>query len=95
MKIQTNPDGYTHLLNDAGQPVYCIKRTPATTIIPDKLGQPQALVIPTLTNFCGDHCPFFQLEPTENGQLVNLCHGHIRGISEVQHKPATKLNLTP
>ena len=51
MKLQKNTDGYTILLNDAKQPAYCIKRTPATTIVPDKLGQPQALVIPTLTNY--------------------------------------------
>ena len=84
MKIKINQDGYSHLLNDAGQPVYCIKRTPATTIVADKLGQPTALVMPTITNYCGDHCPFFQLEDTENNtiKIVNLCEMHIRGISE-------------
>lgn len=97
MKLQINSDGYTHLLNDAGQAVYCIKRTPATTIVPDKLGQPQALVIPTLTNFCGDHCPFFSVEPSENKTaLVNLCHDHVRGVSEILEEPKQKnssLNL--
>jgi|688.fasta_scaffold623845_2 hypothetical protein len=95
MKLQKNSDGYSILLNDEGQPAYCIKRTPATTIVPDKLGQPQALVIPTLTNYCGDHCPFFMVEPTDGGHIVNLCDMHIRGISEVinqtDNKPALKL----
>jgi hypothetical protein len=95
MKLQKNSDGYSILLNDKGQPAYCIKRTPATTIVPDKLGQPQALVIPTLTNYCGDHCPFFMVEPTDGGHIVNLCEMHIRGINEVieqtNSKPALKL----
>jgi hypothetical protein len=95
MKLQKNSDGYSILLNDESQPAYCIKRTPATTIVPDKLGQPQALVIPTLTNYCGDHCPFFMVEPIEIGHMVNLCHNHIRGISEIieqtDNKPALKL----
>jgi hypothetical protein len=94
MKLQKNSDGYTILLNDESQPAYCIKRTSATTIVPDKLGQPQALVIPTLTNFCGDHCPFFMVEPTEGGHIVNLCDMHIRGISEViEQNKNTKLTL--
>jgi hypothetical protein len=83
MKLQKNTDGYTILLNDAKQPAYCTKRTPATTIVPDKLGQPQALVIPTLTNYCGDHCPFFKVEEEESTTIVNLCDMHIRGISEI------------
>ena len=85
MKLKINNDGYSHLLNDAEQPVYCIKRSPATTIMPDKLGQPQALVIPTLTNYCGDHCPFFVFDPSENqtSGIVFLCHEHTRGISEL------------
>lgn len=95
MKLQKNSDGYTILLNDESQPAYCIKRSPATTIVPDKLGQAQALVIPTLTNYCGDHCPFFMVEPTDGGHIVNLCEMHIRGISEVinqtDSKPALKL----
>jgi hypothetical protein len=95
MKLQKNTDGYTILLNDAKQPAYCIKRTPATTIVPDKLGQPQALVIPTLTNYCGNHCPFFDVEPNENGHIVYLCQGHIRGISEIieDNNNAPKLTL--
>ena len=93
MKLQKNSDGYTILLNDESQPAYCIKRTPATTIVPDKLGQPQALVIPTLTNYCGDHCPFFMVEPTNYGHIVNLCDKHIRGISEVIEQTDSKIAL--
>lgn len=94
MKLKINQDGYSHLLNDAGQPVYCIKRTPATTIVADKLGQPTALVMPTITSFCGDHCPFFMLEQSDNTTIVNLCEMHIRGISETiteDTKPQLKL----
>ncbi len=85
MKLQINDNGYNHLLNEQGQPIYCIRRTPATTIMPDKLGQPIAIVLPTETNFCGDHCPFFRFEQIGadigNG-VVELCMNHSRGVSE-------------
>ena len=85
MKLQVNESGYNHLLNDQGQPVYCIRRSPATTIVADKFGQPTAIVLPTDTNFCGDHCPFFRFEESDNKTtgIVELCHNHTRGISEV------------
>jgi len=84
MKLQVNENGYNHLLNDQGQPVYCIRRTPATTIVPDKFNRPIAIVLPTETSYCGDHCPFFRFESQDNKSgIVELCYNHSRGVSEV------------
>jgi hypothetical protein len=93
MKLQVNESGYSHLLNDQDQPVYCVGRSPATTIVADKFGQPTAIVLPTDTNYCGDHCPFFCFESQENKTgIVTLCHSHIRGISEIV-EPSKKNDL--
>jgi len=90
MKLQVNENGYNHLLNDQSQPVYCIKRTPPTTIAGDKFGQPVAIVLPIETSYCGDHCPFFRFD--ENIDVVELCHNHTRGISEIL-QPSKKNDL--
>ena len=88
MKLQKNISGYNHLLNDQGQPIYCIRRTPPTTIMPDKLGQPLAIVLPTETSFCGDHCPFFRFDQHDDKTgIVELCMNHNRGVSEVLEQP--------
>lgn len=83
MKIKINADGYSHLLNDNSKEIFCIKRHPVQTIIADKLGQPVAIEMPTRSSLCGDHCPFFRYTPNEDKSgAVELCHDHIRGISE-------------
>jgi len=93
MKLQINESGYNHLLNDQGQPVYCIRRTPPTTIAGDKLGQPVAIVLPIETSYCGDHCPFFRFETQDNNTgVVELCMNHTRGVSETL-QPSKKNDL--
>ena len=96
MKIKINADGYSHLLNENSKEIFCIKRQPATTIIPDKLGQPIAIEIPTRSSLCGNHCPFFLYQPFEDkpGGIVDLCHGHTRGINEeITENNPTKLKI--
>ena len=96
MKIKINENGYSHLLNDQNKEIFCIKRQPAQTIIPDKLGQPIALEIPTQASLCGDHCPFFRfIEDTEKlgTGVAELCHDHLRGVGQIitQNTPELKI----
>lgn len=95
MKIKINADGYSHLLNEEKKEVFCIKRHPVQTIVPDKLGQPVAIEIPTRSSLCGDHCPFFffELAQDKTSGLAQLCENHVRGINEIINEPTEKLKL--
>ena len=57
-----NQGKYLNLVTGDGEPVYCIHKSAVSAIIPDKLGQPMAIEIPTQSTLCGSHCPFFKLE---------------------------------
>ena len=102
MKLKKIPEGYNVLLNDNNMHVYCIKRTPATTLVPDNLGRPQIAQFDTPINFCGDHCPFFNLKKPLNGNFentmevyVNCQHEQAFYRVEIAKDEAKKINLNP
>lgn len=54
-------DGYTILVNDNDQDVYCIHRKPIQALVPDNFQRPTGIEMITTSSRCGDHCPFFDL----------------------------------
>lgn len=100
MKLQKNDSGYSHLVNENKQPVYCVERTPVQSIIPDKLNQPVAIEIPTTSSLCGDHCPFFEIDTPIGGVPVVVlnCRGGVNvGLTEFLEPSGpkkTKLQLS-
>lgn len=57
-----NQGKYLNLVTFDGEPVYCIHKSAVSAIVPDQLGQPMAIEIPTQSTLCGSHCPFFHYQ---------------------------------
>ena len=76
-------DGYTILINDNGQDVYCIHRKPIQALVPDNFQRPTGIEMITTSSRCGDHCPFFDLG-ADNVVTIKCAfiENHV-GISEI------------
>ena len=83
-----NQGKYLNLVTFYGEPVYCIHKSAVRAIVPDQLGQPMAIEIPTQSTLCGSHCPFFTYEKT----TLHLCNqGKLDNLQFIQESNNLKL----